>query len=132
MLSKSDIIDNNMILSDEKCELNNLQLYVDDYKVLTQFSIVSVVSLEQDRVDIILGSAWLDTLGTFMFNTREKLLTFPYKNKKVTFLDVTMNSSSGVVSYEDIKYISKVLSQEDKKSVQKMQNEFDKVIMEHE
>ena len=70
MLSESDINDNNTILSDEKYELKNLQLYVDDYKVLTQFSIVLVVSLDQDEVDIILGSPWLDTLGTFMFNTR--------------------------------------------------------------
>ena len=45
-----------MILSDEKYELKNLQLSVDYYKVLTQFSIVSVVSLDQDKVDIILGS----------------------------------------------------------------------------
>ena len=63
-----------MILSDEKYELKNLQLSVDDYKVLTQFSIVSVVSLEQYKVDIILGLTWLDTLGTFMFNTRKKYL----------------------------------------------------------
>ena len=84
MLSESDIIDNNTILSDEKYELKNLQLYVDDYKVLTQFSIVSVISLEKEKVDIILGSAWLDTLGIFMFNTRKKFLTFPYKMKKVT------------------------------------------------
>ena len=45
-----------MILSYEKYELENLQLSIDDYKVLTQFSIVSVASLEQDKVDIILGS----------------------------------------------------------------------------
>ena len=44
-----------MILSNEKYELKNLQLSVDDYKVLTQFNIVSMVSLEQDTVDIILG-----------------------------------------------------------------------------
>ena len=53
-----------MILSNKQYEIKNLQLFVYDYKVLTQFSIVSLVSLEQDKVDIILGSAWLDTLGT--------------------------------------------------------------------
>ena len=97
MLSESNVIDNNTILSDEKYELKNIQPYVDDYKVLTQFSIVSVVSLEQEKVDIILGSSCLDTLGTFMFNTRETFLTVPYKKKKVTFQDVTMKSSSGFV-----------------------------------
>ena len=79
------MIDNNTIIFYEKYELKNLQLSIDDYKVLTQFSIVSLVSLEQDKVDIILGSAWLDTLGTFMFKTQKNFLTFPYKKKKVTF-----------------------------------------------
>ena len=78
LLSELDIIDNKMILSDKKYALKNLQLYVNDYKVLTQFIIVSMVSLEQDKVDIILGSTWLDTLGTFMFNKRKKILKFPY------------------------------------------------------
>ena len=123
ILSESDIIDNNTILSNDKYELKNLQLFVDYCKDLTQFNIVSVVSLEQDMVDIILGSAWLDTLGTFMFNTRKKFLTFPYKKKKVTYQDVTMKPSSGVVLTEDFKDISKVLSQEDQKSIQNMHNE---------
>ena len=35
MLSKSDIIDNNTILLDDKYELKNLQLSVDDYKVIS-------------------------------------------------------------------------------------------------
>ena len=117
MLLESYIIDNIMIHFYDKYELKNLQLYADDYKVLTQFSIVSVVSLDQDKDDIILGSTWLDTLGTFMFYTRKIFLTFPYKNKKVTFKDVTMKSIWGVVSIEDVKDISKVLSQEDEKSI---------------
>ena len=99
-----------MIISNDKYELKNLQLYVDDYKVLTQFSIVLVVSLEQDKADIILGPAWLDTLGTFMFNTRKMFLTFPYKRKKVTIQYVTMKLISGVVPNEDFKDISKVFS----------------------
>ena len=64
-----------------------------------------------------------------MFNTRKMFLTFPYKKKKFTFQDVTMKSSSGVVSTEDFKDISKVVSQEDQKLIQKMHNEFDKVII---
>ena len=91
-----------------------------------------MVSLEQDKVEITLGSAWFATLGTFMFNTRKTFLTFPYKNKKVTFQDVTMKSSSRVVSTEDFKDISKVLSQEDQKSMQKIHNEFDKIIIDKE
>ena len=94
MLSKLDIIYNNTIIHDEKYALKNLQLYVDDYKVLNQFNIIYVVSLEKYKVDIILGSPWLDTLGTFMINTQKNLLAFLYKNKKTVFLDVTLKSSS--------------------------------------
>ena len=65
-----------------------------------------MVSLDQDKVDIILGSPWLDTLGTFMFNTRKKFLTFDYKKKNASFQDVTL----GVVSSEDFKDILKVIS----------------------
>ena len=43
-----------------------------------------------------------------------------------------MNSSSGVVSTEEFKDISKVLSQEDQKLIHKMHNEFDKVIIDKE
>ena len=43
MISESDIIDNNMILSDDKYELKNVQLFIDDYKFLTQLNIFSVV-----------------------------------------------------------------------------------------
>ena len=77
MILESYIIDNNVILFYEKYELKNLQLFLGDYKFLTQFIVVSVVSLEQDKVDIILASAWLNTLSTFMFNKRKKFFTFP-------------------------------------------------------
>ena len=85
-----------------------------------------------DKVDIILESPWLDTLGTFTINTRKKFLSFLYKKNKTIFLDVTLKSSSEVVSSEDLKDISKMISREDKKSRQKRRQELDKVIMDKE
>jgi hypothetical protein len=63
----------------------------------------------QDSVDIILGSTWVDTLGTFIFNTRIKLLTFSYKKKKITLQDIKMKSISKAPSSEDLKDISEVI-----------------------
>ena len=85
-----------------------------------------------DKVDINLGSPWSDTLGTFMINTRKNILSFLYKKNKTIFSDVTLKSSSEVVSSEDFKEISKMISQEDQKSRQKMHEELDKVIMDKE
>jgi hypothetical protein len=59
----------------------------------------------QDIVDIILGSTWVDILGTFVLNTRKKFLTFFYKKKKITIQDVTMKSISEAPSSEDLKDI---------------------------
>jgi hypothetical protein len=79
MVSEPNIIENEMGLSNEKYEFKNLQLSIGDYKFIAQFN---VVSMYQDSVDIILGSTWVDTLGTFIFNTRRKFLTFSYKRRK--------------------------------------------------
>jgi hypothetical protein len=81
MVLESNIIENDMCLSDERYEIKNLQLSSGDYKFIGQFN---VVSMYQDVVDIILGSTWVDTLGTFIFNTRIKFFTFSYKKKKIT------------------------------------------------
>ena len=81
MVLKPNIIENDTCLSDEKYEIKKLQLSIGDYKFIGQFN---VVSKYQDNVDIILGSTWVDILGTFVFNTRRKFLTFSYKKKKIT------------------------------------------------
>jgi hypothetical protein len=81
MVFESNIIENDTCLFDGKYEIKNLQLSIDEYKFIGQFN---VVSMYQGSVDIILGSTWVDTLGTFIFNTRIIFLTFSYKNKKFT------------------------------------------------
>jgi hypothetical protein len=68
-----------MCLSDEKYEIKNLQLPLGDYKFIGKFN---VVSMYQDNVDIIRGPTWVDTLGTYIFNTRRKFLTFLIRIRK--------------------------------------------------
>jgi hypothetical protein len=130
MVLEPNIIENDMCLSDEKYEIKNLQLSIGDYKFIGQFN---VVSMYQDSVDIILGSTWVDILGTFVFNTRRKFLTFSYKKKKITLQDVTMKSISEAPSSEDLKDISEMILQDNQKSIQKLQDrqkECDKIIIE--
>jgi hypothetical protein len=103
MVLEPNIIENDMCLSDEKYDIKNLQLSMGDYKFIAQFNVVSIY---EDNVDIILGSTWVDTLGTFIFNTRRKFLIFSYKKKKITLQDVTMKSISEAPSSEDLKDIS--------------------------
>ena len=71
-LSESAIIDNNTILSDEKYELKNLQLYVDDYKVLTQFS--NLHKAWRDSLNLW-GTCWsLEFLSWVDLNFNYKLM----------------------------------------------------------
>jgi hypothetical protein len=83
MILEPNIIENDMCLSDEKCDIKNLQLSMGDYKFTAKFNVVSIY---QDNVDIILGSTWVDTLGTFILNARRKFLTFSYKKKLLMFM----------------------------------------------
>jgi hypothetical protein len=130
MVLEPNIIENDMCLSNEKYDIKNLQLSMGDYKFIAQFNVVSIY---QDSVDIILGSTWVDTLGTFIFNTRRKFLTFSYKKKKFTLQDATMKSISEAPSSEDLKDISEVILPDNQKSIQKLQDrqeECDKIIIE--
>jgi hypothetical protein len=130
MVLEPNIIENDMCLSDEKYEIKNLQLSIGDYKFIGQFN---VVSMYQDSVDIIIGSTWVDILGTFIFNTRRNFLRFSNKKKKITLHDVTMKSISEAPSSEDLKDISEAIFQNNQKSIQKLQDrqkECDKIIIE--
>jgi hypothetical protein len=130
MVLEPNIIENDTCLFDGKYEIKNLQLSIDEYKFIGQFN---VVSMYQGNVDIILGSTWVDTLGTFIFNTRRKFLTFSYKKKKFTLQDATMKPISEAPSPEDLKDISEVILPDNQKSIQKLQDrqeECDKTIIE--
>ena len=66
MVLETNIIENKTCLFDGKYEIKNLQLSINEYKFIAQFNVVSIY---EDNVDIILGSTWVDTLSTFVFNT---------------------------------------------------------------
>ena len=65
------------------------------------------MTMYKKGVDIILGSTWLETLGTFIVNM--KILK-----------DIKINSDSKVASLEGFKDVSKEILQNNRKSVQKM------------
>jgi hypothetical protein len=91
-------------------------LNIGDYTFVSPFT---VGSLWSDDGDILLGSPWIETLGSFILNTRNKFLTFSYKKKKITLQDVKLDSDP--VTSKDLKDISKVILQDNQKTVQKMQ-----------
>jgi hypothetical protein len=69
-------------------ETTYLQLNIGDYTFVSQFT---VVSLWSNEVDILLGSPWMETLGSFILNTKNKFLTFSYKKKKITLQDIKLD-----------------------------------------
>jgi hypothetical protein len=64
MVLETNIIQNDMCLSNEKYDIKNLQLSMGDYKFIAQFNVVSIY---EDNVDIILGSTWV-----LLFSTQGK------------------------------------------------------------
>ena len=61
--------------------ISDLQWNIGDYTGISQFIVRSLLSRDGD---LILGSPWIETLGTFILNAEKKFMTFPYKNKKIT------------------------------------------------
>jgi hypothetical protein len=123
LIPKSNIIEEIDSWNEKQYRISNLQLNIEDYTFVSQFM---VRSLFCDDGDIILGSPWMETLGSFILNTKKKFLTFSYKKKKIMLQDVKLDSDP--VTSEDLKDISKVILQENQKSISRMQKEFDEVI----
>ena len=109
-------------MGEKQYDIRNLQLSIGDYTFVSQFIIKYLFC---DDSDIVLGSSWMEALGSFILNTK-KFLTFSYKKKKITLQDSTLESNP--VTSEDFKDISKVILQENKKSMENMQKEIDKII----
>ena len=78
-----------------------------------------------NEVGIILVSPWMQTLGTFILNTK-----ISYKKKNITLQDSTWKSDP--VTSEYLKNISKIITKDSQKSITKMQKEYDKVAMDKE
>jgi hypothetical protein len=124
LIPKSNIIEEIDLWKEKKYNINKLKLNMGEYIFVSQFI---VKSMWKDDGDIILGSSWMEALGTFILNMKNKFLTFSYKNKKITLQDVTLEPDS--LTQEDLKYISKVILQENQNSISRMQKEFDEIII---
>jgi hypothetical protein len=84
---ESNIIEKNF----GKTQIKNLQVTIDGYKYISEFD---VTKMTQPDVGIILGSTWLETLGTFILNVEKKIFDIllqkeknyaPRHNNDVTF-----------------------------------------------
>ena len=122
MIPESNIIEKLDSLGNKIYDITNLQLNIEEYTFISQ---LLVQTLWSNQGDIILGSTWMETVGSVILNTKNFLLTFSYRKKKITLQDVTLKRNS--VMPVDISDISKVISQEGKKVLQNMQNEIDKI-----
>jgi hypothetical protein len=91
LIPEPSIIEKKNTFGNEQYEIKDLQLTIDDYKFISQFN---VTTMYREGVNIILGSPWIETLGTFILNMKKKFLSFSYKKKKITLQDVTMKSNS--------------------------------------
>ena len=122
VIPESNIIEKLEFFDKKKYDITNLQLNIGDYTFISQFTMKTLVL---DNSDIVLGSPWMETLGSVILNTKKKFLTFTYKKKKITLQDVNLKPNS--VTPEDVQEISQVISQEGKKVIQNMKKEIEKI-----
>ena len=78
MLHKSNIGEGIYFWDKKQFEISGLQMNVGEYMVTSKFIVSSLWSFDGD---IILGVPWMETLGTFILNTKKRFLTFSCKKK---------------------------------------------------
>jgi hypothetical protein len=79
VIPESNIIEKIGLWNEKQYDISNLQLNIGDYTFVSPFT---VGSLWRDDGDILLGSPWIETLGSFILNTKKKVLTFSYKRRR--------------------------------------------------
>ena len=67
----------------------------------------------------------MESLGSFILNTKKKFLTFSYKKKSITLQDVIVKPNS--LTPENILDITRVALPESKKAIQYLQREVEKI-----
>ena len=78
IIPKTSIIETKDLFGN-KYDIKDLSLTLEDYKFVSNFEVTTIYEKE---VDIILGSTWLETLGSLILNLEKKFLMFSYKKKK--------------------------------------------------
>jgi hypothetical protein len=110
LIHESNIIKKLDFWDKKQYDITNLQMSIGDYTFVLQFTVRSLLC---GGSDITLSSTWIETLGTFILNTKKKFLAFSFKKKKITLQDVTLESDS--ITSKDLKDISKVILQDRQK-----------------
>ena len=93
----------------KKYTTSDLQLKIGDY-------IFEVESLYSGDGDIILGSQWMETLGSFILNVNKRFLIFHYKKKKITLQDFSMKLKMEAPSLKYFKEITKMILKDNENS----------------
>ena len=69
VIAELNIIEKIYFFDKKQYEITNLQLNIGDYTFISKFL---VQSLLLDDSDIVLGSPWMETLSSFILNTKKK------------------------------------------------------------
>ena len=96
-------------------QINELPLQIDDY---------NFVAIDDNLVDIMLGSIWLEILGTFIVNEKQKFMAFFHGKNQITVHDLSVgvsqsqNTDEGSTygNYEDleeVKHLNKIIISKD-------------------
>ena len=67
-------------------QISELPLQIDDYNFASQFI---VAAIDDNLVDVMLGSNWLETLGMFIVNAKQKFMTFFHGKNKIMVHDLS-------------------------------------------
>jgi hypothetical protein len=124
IIPKTSVIETKDLFGN-KYDIKDLSLTLEDYKLVSNFEVTTIYEKE---VDIILGSTWLETLGSLILNFEKKFLMFSYKKKKITLHDVSVKSDS-ISTSKDLDQISKMLLSDKQQSILEIQKECDKIII---
>ena len=107
VIPESNIVEKNTLGEyDKQYDISKLHLNIGDYTFTSKFTVKTLHFYDSDLdSDIVLGLPWMETLGSFILNTKKRFLTFSYKKKKIMLQDFTLEPNS--VTLEDILDIQK-------------------------
>jgi hypothetical protein len=117
IIPKTSVIETKDLFGN-KYDIKDLSLTLEDYKLVLNFEVTTIYEKE---VYMILGSTWLDTLGSLILNFENFFLMFSYKKKK-TLHDVSVKSDS-ISTSNNLDQISKILLSDKQQSILKIQKE---------
>jgi hypothetical protein len=67
----------------------DLKFSIDKYVLHSDFYVMNM-----DKVDIVLGYPWIESVGTININVQKKFLKLWYKKKKITLKDVSLSKTN--------------------------------------